>query len=173
MIHFYTTCLVLASLLATASLWRLWVIDLREKLLPNTYVLTFLICGISTQLSLQHLFWPQALGFFDMGLGALYGGGILLIIRTIANWWYRFDTLGLGDVKLMTAAGIWLGPYFVLLALCTGAAFGMLHGLIISKTSKSKTPLSQTNVPAGPGFILGICSAGALMILEPWLITLS
>jgi leader peptidase (prepilin peptidase)/N-methyltransferase len=95
----------------------------------------------------------EALG----GLGA--GGGLLLLIRAAANHFYKEDALGLGDVKLMAAAGLGLGFPNIMLALSLGAGFGMLHGIFMGlrqKKAGAKVDFGRVNVPAGPGLCLGI-----------------
>ncbi len=105
-------------------------------------------------------------------LGAFIGGGILYAIRTVANAIYKDDTLGLGDVKLLVAAGLWLGPQSVLVAMTIGALCGLLHGLWIALYTKIKSKvsvnLSKLSIPAGPGFAIGIAIAG---VLKFWTIT--
>ena len=95
-----------------------------------------------------------------MALGALIGGGMLFTIRAVANKIYQQDTLGLGDVKLMAAGGLWLGPEAILMAAAIGAFAGFLHGLGIAlyTVGKAKVPmqLSKLTIPAGPGFAAGL-----------------
>ncbi len=74
--------------------------------------------------------------------GALAGGGLLLILRMIANRFYDDDALGLGDVKLMAAAGIGLGFPDILLALSAGAGIGLAHGLLMGWRQKKPTARS-------------------------------
>ena len=95
-----------------------------------------------------------------MLLGALIGGGMLYLIRGIANYCYDEDTLGLGDVKLLAAGGLWLGPENILIAAAVGAFAGFLHGLGVAvyTVGKAKVPmqLSKLSIPAGPGFAAGL-----------------
>ena len=97
----------------------------------------------------------------DMILGCVLAGGLLLIIRHIANKATGADALGLGDVKLMMAAGLGLGIPDIFLALSLGSVFGMIHGVILREMAIKKNPkkapkLSQINVPAGVGLCIGI-----------------
>ncbi len=136
------------------------IIDLRTLLLPNKLVAAFAALGIAFHLSLYGL----ELNWLSMGLGALMGGGLLLLIRTVGNYFYQDDSLGLGDVKLMAAAGLWLGDDVILVALVFGAFAGVLHGLSLmahAKITAQKTQiLKDFSLPAGPGFIIGIVIAG-------------
>jgi len=125
-------------------------------LLPNVYVAAFAILGV--------VFHVCSGMYFDTGpnlvWGAALGGGLLYAVRVVANWHYKTDTLGLGDVKLMTAAGLWLGIDDILPALIIGAFAGILHGIgvafIHKRKNGEKLNLSKLEIPAGPGFIVGI-----------------
>jgi leader peptidase (prepilin peptidase)/N-methyltransferase len=145
-----------------ATLLILCAIDLREKLLPNEYVLAFAIQGALFHLATGFHF----LSLQDMALGAFIGAAFLYLTRAVANHFYKDDTLGLGDVKLLGAAGIWLGPYYILLALTAGGIAGLLHGLGLALTEKARTgvmpSLNKLSLPAGPGFAAGIVIAAMM-----------
>lgn len=158
LIFFSIACLFLAIV----TLLILAIIDLRVRLLPNVYVLIFGILGVLFH-ALTALRFADPL---DLALGALIGGGSLYMIRQAAQRFYGPDALGLGDVKLMLAAGLWLGTYYISLALAAGAMAGIAHGLGISLHHRLKTgrflPLQTLSLPAGPGFIIGILAAGVI-----------
>ncbi|MBN8520931.1 MAG: prepilin peptidase [Alphaproteobacteria bacterium] len=151
------TCLILAGLLLVI----LSVIDLRVRLLPNIYVLPFALLGVVFHLttSFDLLSSPH-----DMVIGGITGFMILFLLRLAGNHYYGQDTLGLGDVKLMGAGGLWLGVEGILIALTLGAMAGVIHGLSYAIYSKAvrKAPLrlSHLSIPAGPGFALGIAGVG-------------
>lgn len=88
------------------------------------------------------------------------------MVRIIANRHYGQDTLGLGDVKLMAAAGTWLGFSDIFIAISLGALAGVIHGILyqyhLQRVSGHKTPFSELFIPAGPGFIIGIIFVGTL-----------
>jgi len=145
---------------AAAVLTMLAIIDFRTMLLPNVW--NAALAGLAV---LFHLFSGfSALSPFDMWVGALVGGGFLWAIRFGANWYYKQDALGLGDVKLLAAAGLWLGPHDILSAIIVGAMAGLFHGgivLLLQKLKSSSIPsLSQFSIPAGPGFCFGIFAIG-------------
>ena len=150
--------LIVLSLLA--------IIDLKTYLLPNKLVFTFFCLGILFHLCTDF----NNASPIDMALGALIGSGSLYSIRVIANRIYKTDTLGLGDVKLMGAAGVWLGPYFILMALTAGALAGIIHGLalaiLIWLKTKSWPNFNHLSLPAGPGFAAGILIASCIMLKD-------
>lgn len=134
----------------------LFWIDLKTRLLPNKYVLQIFISG----LIFNALIGFSIIAFIDAIAACILGGGLLLLIREGGNRIYKTETLGLGDVKLIGAAGIWLGTEYIFLAIATGAIFGVFHGIIyaayLSKKTKQKVSFTHLSIPAGPGFIIGI-----------------
>lgn len=148
------------------------IIDLRVWLLPNKWVLTFALLGVAFQGSLMLAFPREALTLVQMGMGALLGGGILYVIRMGGNAYYKQDTLGLGDVKLLLAAGLWLGPDGVIYALTGGALAGVIHAIVFAtvKAIREKEPvnLKRLMIPAGPGFCIGIIGSWLYLFYGYW-----
>lgn len=94
--------------------------DLREKRVPNRLVFAMLCAWlliIFPQLFLQteRTLYLLLLG----GIGSLVSGGLFLLVYCISR-----KGLGGGDVKLMTAAGLYLG--------FNGAMSAMLYGSILA-----------------------------------------
>lgn len=139
----------------------LCAVDLKLRLLPDelTGLLAFL--GILFRFAA----WPYAGPWFDAFLGAIAGAGALALVRAVANRIYGFETMGLGDVKLLGAAGVWLGIEGVVTALCAGAVAGLLHGaglMIRARFAKKATEsFRDMTIPAGPGFCVGIAAIAA------------
>ncbi len=95
-------CLIFAGLLLVI----LSVIDLRVRLLPNIYVLPLALLGVVFHLTTSFDFLSSP---HDMIAGGIIGFMILFLLRLAGNHYYGQDTLGLVDVKLMGAGGLWLG----------------------------------------------------------------
>ena len=137
-------------------------IDLRTWLLPNKYVAAFALLAPVFHYFTSFIFTSP----LEMAAGAVVGFGLLYGIRAVASRVYGQDALGLGDVKLMGAGGLWLGPEDILVALIAGAGAGLLHGLVYASwlTLRHKQPfrLKRLAIPAGPGFAIGLVVAGAL-----------
>lgn len=154
---------LLSLILAAFCLIALAIIDLKTKLLPNVLVLSLAMLGYVYHLGQSF----EILSPAQMINGAVIGGGFLLLIRTAGNHFYKQDTLGLGDVKLMSAAGLWLGPEYILIALISGALVGLVHGgaeyMLCSRNNKAESTIGTHGVAAGPGFIVGILIAAAMM----------
>ena len=109
------------------------VIDARHFIIPNRIVYPAMPVGVAVRLLLD----PDHLNALaDCIIGGVVGGGSFYLMRLAYRSFRGREGLGLGDVKLAAAAGIWLGPaalpYWVLTACCAAllsiAAARMLHG---------------------------------------------
>jgi leader peptidase (prepilin peptidase) / N-methyltransferase len=156
---------ILIFVLLFSLAWR----DYKEYILPDilnaALAITFLSFHITTG---WQLLSPQ-----EAFLGAIMGGGLLLLIRYLANRFYREDALGLGDVKLMAAAGLGLGHQEIFLAMSLGAFVGLLHGvgMAVAEMRRNKTEFSfgHVNVPAGVGLAIGIALTMVYQFGFEWL----
>lgn len=156
--------LALACVLsAIALLVALSVIDLKHWILPDELNFALGLSGILFHFATGYLI----LDIRFMLLGGVAGAGMLYVIRYFANRHYGRDALGLGDVKLLGAAGLWLGLDGVLQAVTLGALAGLVHGLVYALYLKSRTgapfSISNLSIPAGPGFAVGILIVGVYM----------
>lgn len=146
--------LCLASALGLLIL--LSVIDLKTFLLPNMYVAPFAVLGVVFHAVTDFAYLSVA----EMLIGGAAGYALLYAIRFCGNKYYGQDSLGLGDVKLLGASGLWLGIEGVLFAMTLGALAGLLHGLIyatyLKLIKKQSFNIRRLTIPAGPGFALGI-----------------
>ena len=154
-------CLVGAIIL----LGMLSIVDIKKRLLPNEMVTGFATLGMVFHLTTMAGF----VSVTDIALGGIGGFAIMYIIRAIANRIYGQDALGLGDVKLIGAGGVWLGPDAIMLAIATGALVALIHGVFYAfleaRKTKRKPDFVNLKIPAGPGFAIGLILCG---ILEFW-----
>ena len=143
--------LTIFALLAALA-WR----DLLEYILPNEMNAALAISCMALHIAGR---W-QWISPVDAVIGALVGGGFLLTVGLLADRFYKKDSLGMGDVKLMAAAGLGLGFPNIMLAMSIGAFVGVLHGGLIAYLRKLKgekdVVFSEINVPAGLGLAVGI-----------------
>lgn len=99
-------------------------------------------------------------------LGSVLGGGLLWGLR-----WASHGGLGLGDVKLTAALGLWLGWENILLCLLTASTLGALYGVGMFLCHRLER---HTPIPFGPFLALGAWLAwheGAFIrnLMEQWL----
>ncbi len=165
--------MIIPDIIAIISLFTAFIllialsaIDLKLWILPNKLVLAFALCGALFHIATNTSYITAE----DSLAGAIVGFGMLYAVRFFANRHYDRDSLGLGDVKLIGAAGLWLGLEGVILAITLGAFVGLLHGLAYAayKSIKDKKPFSirRLAIPAGPGFALGITLSGGWLLQD-------
>lgn len=109
---------LLSALLAVA-----WI-DWEHMIIPDQISLGFLVLG----LILAPLTGP---GIGRALLGALGGGGLLLVMGVIWEKSRGVAAMGGGDVKLMAAVGAFLGLVPTLLVIFLGAFLGSIYGVLI------------------------------------------
>lgn len=134
--------------LLTPMLLSAFVIDYRLQIIPNRLNLTMFEIGII----IAFIYGISNVAItIDMLLGMLAGGGIFLAITLIGSLIYGKEALGLGDVKLMGALGLYFGlTNIVLIAMMSfliGAILGII--LIVSKIKKS-----DEYIPFGPFIVI-------------------
>lgn len=151
---------------AFGLLVMLSIVDLRTRLLPNEMVLGYATLGFVFHLTTLAAYVSPV----NIALGAAVGFLSLYLVRAGANYIYKKDALGLGDVKLMGAGGIWLGPEMIMVALSVGAFASLIHGfcvaLYIAGKEKQKPDFTYLQIPAGPGFAVGLMIATILQLKD-------
>ena len=132
--------MILDVALAAILIWAA-VIDTRSMILPNYLTLPLIPAGLA-------LAWLQPPELTARLIGAAAGflvfAGIALLYRKIRGR----DGLGLGDAKLLAAAGAWVGwqalPSVVLIASVGGLVWALIT-----------RPSGQTRIAFGPFLALG------------------
>lgn len=128
-------------------------IDQDEMIVPDALSLPGLGIG---------LIFALARGRLGAGLiGALVGGGFLLIIYFIALFLLKKEGLGLGDAKLLAMVGAFLGWEGVLFTVLIASISGALGGLALMALGRLR--LGEP-MPFGP-YIAG---AALLLCIWPW-----
>ncbi len=99
------------------------LIDIGFGIIPDGLNLILGVCGLGWQLVLgTDLFMAAIVAAAMLGLGLFYA--------LVYSKWRGKEMLGLGDVKFMTAAGLWLSPpmaaTFMVIAGVAGVAIGLL-----------------------------------------------
>jgi leader peptidase (prepilin peptidase) / N-methyltransferase len=138
-------------LLSLATL-VLALIDLRQGNIPNWLNLAIALGGLAKAAALDGL--TAAL---LAGCDGLIVGAIVWPLRRLYFRWRNLQGLGLGDVKLLAASGVWTGiagvPLQLLVASLTAlGAAGMLK-------LAGHTITRQTSLPFGPFLALGLLIA--------------
>jgi len=87
-------------------------IDFDFKLIPNGFVLAGLISGIA--LFVYNFFYPVSIygdgTWYNPLIGMVGGAGFLFLVAVVGSLVFKSDdAMGMGDVKLLAAVGLFLG----------------------------------------------------------------
>lgn len=142
------------NLYLLAVAWPLARTDIREHRLPNKYTVPAIGIALVAELAAA-LFGNEWLNFFVALICALVAFGVSLL----AN---RFATLGMGDVKLITAMTLclgWFSPMAPILAVTF--AFAIAGVVVLAKLIARKTRMGQS-IALGPYLLIGFVIALAM-----------
>ena len=148
-----------ALLLLGWTLIVLAIIDARTLILPDCLTLPLIALGVC------YAAWINAMpgaSASDHALEAIYSlaaaaAGFLLMalvaktFRSIRG----IEGLGLGDAKLLAAAGTWVGMAALPTVILLAAAGGLLINWISRRLTKPREPFGSTPVPFGPYLAAG------------------
>lgn len=129
------------------SLLALAVIDARDGILPDALTLPLLPIG----LVIAYLEDPQSL--FPHAIGAMAGFASFALLRVVYRRLRGRDGLGLGDVKLLAAAGAFVSWEGLPSVILIGAIFGLVTALFYA--AKGKQIALDQRLAFGPGLCLG------------------
>lgn len=103
------------------------VVDLRSHRIPNIASLGLLTFGVALSLVSGVTAPVPAL------IGAVVGYGVFAMIGWVYFWQTGAEGLGLGDAKLLAAAGAWLGWPALPGLICVAAIAGLAYALVASR----------------------------------------
>lgn len=137
----WASCVLGWMLLALAA------IDFSEEWLPDVLTLPLLVLGLAVNV------FVDADNLVDDIIGAAAGFLVFAAIRFLYRRWRGREGLGLGDAKLLAAAGAWLSwqglPSMVLIA----AVIGLVMALPMALRGGGRVALDQ-RLPFGPALCL-------------------
>ena len=125
----------------------IFFIDLEHKIIPNTLTYSLGIFGVI--LNFYHLNFYDAL--YTSFLGALIGGGPILLLMYLFKKIRGVEGMGMGDIKLFIVLGIWLGWLNCLLIIFISAMIGSIVGIVGIVLKKVQF---QQQLPFGPFIII-------------------
>ena len=155
------TGLQVMALLAGAALGAaLLASDLRGQRLPD-----LLNAGLALAALAFHAARAAGVEWIELLLGALFGAGLFYAVRAVFFRLRRVEALGLGDVKFMAAAGLWVGiggvaPLILIAATATLVVVLVRHGRTVSEEA-----VRRRRIPFGPGLVLGLAAVVAGQLL--------
>lgn len=142
-IMFFYTFFIMLLLAACFCVWRISVADFRRRIIPDAYLFPLLLIG----LIIIH-FFPWVCTSAESVLGAITGYTLACIIGLIFEHYKKnaqYSPIGMGDIKLISVGGLWLGTTGLAIALI----FACIFGTIWARQNKQKY------IPFAPFFFAG------------------
>lgn len=150
-------------IILTPMLISVVVIDYKLQIIPNRLNLTIFEFGLV--FAFLYSFSDVAISI-NMLLGMLVGGGIFLAITLLGGLVYGKEAMGLGDVKLMGALGLYFGlANIVIVSLLSFLIGAILSILLISFKIKK----IDEYIPFGPFIVIG----AFITIFVPYTVTVN
>lgn len=140
--------LIFAILLAGAAYcaYKMSVADFRRRIIPDVYLFPFLLIGLVVVVFFP---WVSSIGESVITAAAAYTLGMVVgFIFEKSKRLSRgndYPPIGLGDIKLLGAGGLWLGPTGLAVAIIAACALG---GIWAMRTK-------QKYIPFAPFFFMG------------------
>jgi len=132
----------------TPMLLSVFVIDYKLQIIPNRLNLTMFEVG----LLFAFLYGLSNIAIsINMLLGMFAGAGIFLIITLLGGIVYGKEAMGLGDVKLMGALGLFFGLSNIIVIALVSFLIGAILSILLLVTKIKK---SDEYIPFGPFIVL-------------------
>lgn len=147
----FTASLPIALVLSSALI-ALAFIDAEHMILPNLITYPLFLLLLFYRLVESILLTGDSTPIVEGLLGSLVGGGVLFGLGALWKILRGVDAMGLGDVKMMVAVGMYLGWDLVLLAIFLGALLGTVGGAIFIGRDLGNL---QSRIPFGVFLALG------------------
>ncbi|MCY4524150.1 MAG: prepilin peptidase [Halobacteriovoraceae bacterium] len=119
------------------------IVDLKHKILPD--MITGYLAAIFLFYSILHHSWTYWM------IGGLIGYFFPLLVTWIFYKYRGIRGMGLGDIKLFSALGIYLGVYGIIHNIFLSCLIGSIAGIVLISAKKIK---KQDAIPFGPFIIL-------------------
>ena len=138
--------LIFTALIAGAlwCAWRISITDLRRRIIPDVFLFPLMIIGMVIVQFFPWICTPQ-MSVIGAAFGYAMGAIIGFLFRTRQQDRNAIPPIGMGDIKLLGAGGVWMGA--------TGLAMALILACI-SGTIWARAK-NQRYIPFAPFFIGG------------------
>ena len=145
------TVFLLFGLLAVLSALLAWI-DIRDGIIPDWINLAIAALGFANAL----LIGGSSAGLEALGEGAVVGI-VFWLLRRVYFSLRKVQGLGLGDVKFLAAAGLWVGVAGVPVLLLIATITALVCAGLMQLAGRSLT--RQTSMSFGPFLAVGLLFA--------------
>ena len=125
-----------------------FIVDLKEQIIPNR--LNLLMFEVGLVFTFLHGFSNINIAL-NMLVGMLAGGGIFLLITLIGGLIAGKEAMGMGDVKLMGALGLFFGLQNIVAISVIAFLIGAIASIIYMIVNKKN---ANTYIPFGPFIVI-------------------
>lgn len=139
-------------------LLALAAIDLVDWTLPDSLTLPLLLAGLLLAVGGDTVGLPALATPLEAAAGAALGYGSLAGLAYVYRRIRGREGLGLGDAKLLAAAGAWLGPGALPILLLAAALLGLAMAIAYRRPLRAETAL-----PFGPPLALAFWASYLLL----------
>lgn len=145
-------------MILTPMLLSVFAIDYKLQIIPNRLNLSMYEIG----LLIAFIYGLSNVAItINMILGMFVGGGIFLLITLVGGAIYGKEAMGLGDVKLMGALGLYFGLSNIIAVALMSFLIGAILSIILLVSKIKKT---DEYIPFGPFIVI----ASFISILFPF-----
>ena len=119
--YIFFTCVLIGAIFCAI---RMATADFRRRIIPDVYLFPFLFAGLLTS---TFFTWPVTIG--DSVVGGAMGYCLGLIVGFVFEKFkknQKYPPIGMGDIKLLGAGGIWLGTLGLSIAMIISCVLGMI-----------------------------------------------
>ncbi len=147
---FFYLSFIFLSAIAAFCVFQMAKIDFKRRIIPDVYLFPFLLIGLIFTVFFADFWIVLPAESILAGTGAYFVGIITGFLFTIIKKNNKdIAPIGLGDVKLLAAGGIWVGLTGLSIAIIISCIMGMIWGHI----------KGQKYIPFAPFFIIGLIIA--------------
>lgn len=146
---------VALDLVIVLALVLIAIIDARKLIIPDSLTL---IIALAAMIGAGLAGTEQII---ESGLGAVMAFALLEGTRRVMSWRLQREAMGFGDVKLMTAGGIWVGAQALPLAILIACGAALIAFGVLSFANRAAT--QSAAIPFGPYLALGLIATKGLL----------
>jgi len=142
-LSFLSFLLFLKDLIFISLLLPIFFIDLENQIIPNSLSYIIIPAGL--------IFSGLAGSLLPNLIGAVIGGGLFLAIRLLGSFFLKEEAMGMGDIKLATGIGAFLGWKIGLISFFISFLLGAVIVVVLLSTHLKKR---KDKIPFAP-FLIG------------------